>query len=353
MKRVIFVILLILIFCCQNQDFPTSNDEKVLIGEFRVVIDMALAPKEIVIITGSLSSDNYEIIEFEFEIVGDTAFAQLDSVPSGVWVLCVNALNSDQVVLYTGSVEIFVNPNTTTPIHLHLDPTTGDLNITITWGKMSVDKILAYYPLNGNALDESGNANHGKIFGAKSTIDRFGNSNSAYTFDGIDDFIYISDAPILNPKKALSISVWINLHQYKSYPSANNIIVKDNYNSKQRNYLMQVGGFQGTHDQVEFDVFSGGNILKLAGGKIELDTWYHIVGTYDGKKMKLFINNELISEKEYTGEINDYDIPLLIAHTNNTEFSYNDRFFNGTLDEIYLYNYAINTEEIAELYAGH
>ena len=53
------------------------------------------------------------------------------------------------------------------------------------------DGLVAYYPFNGNADDESGNGNHGTVNGATLTIDRFGNENSAYSFDGIDDYIDI------------------------------------------------------------------------------------------------------------------------------------------------------------------
>ncbi|ETR68891.1 MAG: hypothetical protein OMM_04291 [Candidatus Magnetoglobus multicellularis str. Araruama] len=49
--------------------------------------------------------------------------------------------------------------------------------------------LVAYYPFNGNANDESGNGNHGTVYGAILIEDRFGNKNSAYSFDGIDDYI--------------------------------------------------------------------------------------------------------------------------------------------------------------------
>ena len=46
------------------------------------------------------------------------------------------------------------------------------------------DGLVAYYPLNGNANDESGNGNHVTVYGATLTTDRFGNTNKAYSFDG-------------------------------------------------------------------------------------------------------------------------------------------------------------------------
>ena len=46
------------------------------------------------------------------------------------------------------------------------------------------DGLVAYYPFNGNANDESGNGNHGTVNGATLTTDRDGNENSSYSFDG-------------------------------------------------------------------------------------------------------------------------------------------------------------------------
>ena len=60
--------------------------------------------------------------------------------------------------------------------------------------------LLAYYPFNGDAKDASGNGNDGTPQnGAQLTTDRFGNPNSAYYFDGIDDYISINDNGKLSP----------------------------------------------------------------------------------------------------------------------------------------------------------
>ena len=55
------------------------------------------------------------------------------------------------------------------------------------------DGLVAFYPFNGNADDESGNENHGTAHGAILTTDRSGNIDSAYAFDGTNDYIEISD----------------------------------------------------------------------------------------------------------------------------------------------------------------
>ena len=68
--------------------------------------------------------------------------------------------------------------------------------------------LVAYYPFNGNANDESGNGNSGTVKGASLTTDRFGNSSSAFDFNGIDNMI---EVPANNQFdfQNFTISTWI------------------------------------------------------------------------------------------------------------------------------------------------
>jgi hypothetical protein len=58
------------------------------------------------------------------------------------------------------------------------------LPISVLIGQIPIDGLVAYYPFNGNADDESGNGNHGIVYGSTPVSDRFSNENSAYSFDG-------------------------------------------------------------------------------------------------------------------------------------------------------------------------
>ncbi len=69
--------------------------------------------------------------------------------------------------------------------------------------------LMGYWPFNGNANDESGNGNNGLVNGATLTNDRFGLSNKAYSFDGLDDFIQmINSGPSGNTN--VSVSFWMS-----------------------------------------------------------------------------------------------------------------------------------------------
>ncbi len=82
---------------------------------------------------------------------------------------------------------------------------------------------MAYYPFNGNADDESGNENHGTVYGATLTEDRFGNADSAYYFDGTNDYIEI---PSVNPTSAITVSAWVKSVSSSSYSGHWQIVSK-------------------------------------------------------------------------------------------------------------------------------
>ena len=67
--------------------------------------------------------------------------------------------------------------------------------------------LVGWWPFNGNANDESGNNNNGTVNGPSLTTDRFGQSNAAYDFDGLNDFIECTDIGI-SGNTSRSVSFW-------------------------------------------------------------------------------------------------------------------------------------------------
>jgi uncharacterized protein (TIGR02145 family) len=76
-----------------------------------------------------------------------------------------------------------------------------------TPSNIPTDGLVAYYPFNGNANDESGNGNHGTATDATLTYDRFDNENSAYSFDGDGDYI-VSNSNVGVGQTTLTFSFW-------------------------------------------------------------------------------------------------------------------------------------------------
>ena len=72
------------------------------------------------------------------------------------------------------------------------------------------DGLVGYWPFNGNANDDSLNGNNGTVNGASLTTDRFGNTNSAYNFDGLNSYIDCGNSSSISTPTNFTFSVWIN-----------------------------------------------------------------------------------------------------------------------------------------------
>jgi hypothetical protein len=76
--------------------------------------------------------------------------------------------------------------------------------------------LIAWYPFNGNANDESGNGNNGTVNGATLTSDRFGNVEKAYSFDGSGNNIQLGNIPFSSfdnlDGSDFTISLWYKLN---------------------------------------------------------------------------------------------------------------------------------------------
>ncbi len=72
------------------------------------------------------------------------------------------------------------------------------LNLSSILAQVNLDSgLVAFYPFNSNANDESGNNNHGVVNGPILTTDRNGNDSSAFEFDGTSNYISVANSPSL------------------------------------------------------------------------------------------------------------------------------------------------------------
>jgi len=142
MKSKLFITFMILFFfsACDDQSMmPTESDTNTNSGLMKISLDMTDAPSEVVRLEGKLYGANRDEIYFDFEIGDHSATATVENIPSGTWTLRVDAYNADNDIIYTGTTEITVYPGVVTPVSLHLNPATGNIQITVTWGEQCRD----------------------------------------------------------------------------------------------------------------------------------------------------------------------------------------------------------------------
>lgn len=83
-------------------------------------------------------------------------------------------------------------------------------------GSSASAQLVTHYTFDGNALDSSGYGHNGTVYGATLTSDRFGNANSAYRFDGVNDFISASATGL--PTAARTVAFWFNADTVANHP---------------------------------------------------------------------------------------------------------------------------------------
>jgi hypothetical protein len=201
------------------------------------------------------------------------------------------------------------------------------------------DGLVAYYRFNGNASDESGNANHGTVHGAVPCRDRAGQANSAYCFDG-DDYIHVpSSASLKSPTTALSVAAWVFVGQWYAGYAA--VCTKSNDAA-----FAQYGYALYQFNRQVFLEVHGSYVQIGSGTAFETGRWYHVAYTWDGATVRLYVDGALTASTPLVRTPQTDERPLVIGkHTpGDTEH------LNGRLDQLRIYNRALSAQEVAELY---
>jgi len=210
------------------------------------------------------------------------------------------------------------------------------------WDKDSIGivngNLVGYYSFTGNTLDSSGMDNHGQLIDALLTEDRFGLPNGAYHFDGIDDMIRVSNHPTLNFQNQITVAFWMRVEAFfdrEAYP-----ISHGNWENRWKISI--------TNEGIRWTVKTTDGIKDLdSKKKLALNEYTHVVCVYDGSRYEIYLNGILDNSSTFSGKILHTSIDLTIGQVLPNNSNYN---FEGVLDHIMIFNRALESAEIEELY---
>ncbi|OGI15190.1 hypothetical protein A3K63_03620 [Candidatus Micrarchaeota archaeon RBG_16_49_10] len=268
---------------------------------------------------------------------------------AGVQEACPDASHSCHVAM-TGCSGQLAGPLPKTPPILTLSNGTDSVNSS---GLVGYWRLEAF---NSNNITEdySGYGNNGiggnfQTDPASVTAGKFGN---AVEFDGVDDYINIGN--VLNTSQtSFTVEAWAK----PNMPNATaweNAIVRD------------IGGIDGTPVILAFTLYQGNGLAGIYGNPSfglclwnttgggacagtnktgMYDQWHHVVGVYNktNSSVHIYINGTQYGANPYYGIVNDTISPASIN-------IYGVRAFNGTIDEVRIWNRALSPAEIAMLY---
>jgi hypothetical protein len=201
--------------------------------------------------------------------------------------------------------------------------------------------LVADYQSSGNANDATAYNNHAAVQGAQLTTDRFGKSNQAYSFNGVNQSLVAANSPQLN-SAFTTISFWVNP---TAFPGSGEVFVLSNGGWQER-WKASLPG----HGKIVFTTHSGGNCCSDldSGSPLTIGAWTHVAMVHDGTKDIIYVNGLKANEKSSTGALDPTTKPFGIGFDPID----NNYFFNGSLDEVQVYNVALTEIEIAALYAA-
>ncbi len=206
----------------------------------------------------------------------------------------------------------------------------------------STNSLVASYTFCGNANDSSPNANNGTINGATLTTDRFGNANSAYSFDGLDDYISVQDNNIFHfGTNNFSTSIW--------FKSSSNASILALYTKTENG-----GNYEGINAYLNYPAV--GSVRARtdfsnsadANGSYNDGAWHMMTFTRNGLENKIYIDGVLKGTQTAIAPINVTQNTPLIIGRNNLSGSY--YLFDGQLDDFKIYSGALTDAEVLAKY---
>ena len=220
----------------------------------------------------------------------------------------------------------------------------------INWGNPLSNSLVGYWLMNeggGNKVyDSSGNRNNGTLSGPDWIAGKFGPALDINS----GDVITVPNSAVLNITAKLSLCAWVKIEVIPGASETYGVICKaSNIATDEVQYSWTIGQFGPSDSLLNFVYKSGGSWYPhVSTSALGLNVWYHIVATYDGTNVKIYINGVLdntIGAGTSTLSTSSHDV---LFGTSRTDGYYAEDL---QIDNTCIFNYALSAFEVAQLYS--
>ena len=210
--------------------------------------------------------------------------------------------------------------------------------------------LIGYYPFNGNANDNSVNANNGIVTGATPTTDRFGSINSAYSFDGVSNYIRINNTLLPSTPNSYTISLWYNTQNFTAQNGNPRMLISDR-NTGLSSYKYTIN-LTTTGHLLGGAIYNGSGASGngVTGDAGINNSWHNAIYMYNSttSTLYLYIDGNLINTSTNVTHWSSGANPTNIGYWNG--FVGASGFFDGKIDDIGIWNRVLTQDEINNLY---
>jgi len=212
---------------------------------------------------------------------------------------------------------------------------------------------VAYYPFSGNANDAAGSS-HGTVNGAILTTDRFGNANSAYNFDGIDDFIEANADNF--PAGNRTISLWFNADP-GSIAAKPGVFGYGGDGSCGSSFFMGINNTPSASGAFQIQGHCNSNLVTSAYGAAPENAWYNWTVTINGTTAKIYINGTLMTTGTWSNATvvagRKVSVGSIVSPSGGSNYADgNISRFKGKIDDIKVFGIALTDAQVANEYTS-
>jgi hypothetical protein len=200
-----------------------------------------------------------------------------------------------------------------------------------------VTEPLAYYPLNNDVMDYSGNDHHATVEGTQKVDDALGLSGFARRFASGNDVIRVSNDPILNFGEAITLAFWM------SPSTVGHEAFLLSHGSWEERWKVSITPSK----KLRWTVRTGNGTVDLdSSDPLVTNEFIHVTVVYTGYSMEMYINGVLDSFVGHGGDINTTAKNLTFGQKDYDDRQY---YYNGVLDEVRIYDKILQPDEISLL----
>lgn len=192
-----------------------------------------------------------------------------------------------------------------------------------------------------NVADVSGQGNHGALQGQTSTTTAPGRIGQALEFDGVDDYVVISDNSSLHLTN-MTLSAWV---YDDGTDTSNNKMIFDGAQS------WNADGYVLYRDGSRFISLNIDGTEVDSTNQLPQNQWVLVTATYDGSVFKIYLDGTVDNSAVQTATIDNQVTDRRIGGQVKS-FSQSSRYWSGQLDDVRIYNRALSADEVKALYDG-
>jgi len=202
--------------------------------------------------------------------------------------------------------------------------------------------LIAYYPFSGNANDASGNNRHGTVENAVPTPDRFGAPNTAYAFLGNSRIV--APGPWPGDASDRTVVLWFKTDNQSQ--NRNLLSMGSDEMDKRFSLLLGYGG------SGNFGFVGQWNDLQWGIGPVSDNQWHQLALSFSGAggtgSMTVYLDGVSAGSQNLEWPLSTEGTRELVIGAN--VLSRNDEFFIGGIDDVRIYDRALDAAEIAQIY---